>query len=106
MEIHSRQTGEFEYGISLQTECDGASFAVYLVLGAPDLDAIAEIVPPEALAEGAAIHAASVDAVDSAQEQIDEVLENMSPTDVVVFFCADADSFAAALDLLGVPIEE
>ncbi|AKQ55246.1 hypothetical protein [Bordetella hinzii] len=106
MEIISRQTGEFESGLSLETTMDGASFGVYVVLGEPDLDAIADFVPPEALAEGASIHAASVDTVDGAQEQIDEVLENLNPADVVVFFCADADCFAAALDLLGLPVDD
>lgn len=106
MEILSRQTGEFESGLSLLTTMDGAEFGIYVVLGEPDLDAIPDFVPPEALSEGASIHAASVDSVDGAQEQIDEVLENLNPNDVVVFFCADADCFAAALDLLGLPVEE
>ncbi|AHV91954.1 hypothetical protein [Bordetella holmesii] len=106
MEIISSQTGEFDSGISLQTTVDGIPFGVYIVLGVPDLDSIADFVPPEALSDGASIHAASVDTVDGAQEQIDEVLENLNPADVVVFFCADVDCFAAALDLLGLPIEE
>ncbi|AZY48876.1 hypothetical protein [Bordetella avium] len=106
MEITSRQIGEFESGISLEATMDGARFGIYLVLGAPDLDTIPDFVPPEALSQGASIHAASVDSTEGAQEQIDEVLDNLNPSDVVVFFCADVDCFAAAMDLLGVPLEE
>ncbi|MFJ1298390.1 hypothetical protein ACILG0_00415 [Pseudomonadota bacterium AL_CKDN230030165-1A_HGKHYDSX7] len=105
MEISSRQVGEFEGGLSLDTTIDGAVLATYVVHGAPDLDAIADFVPPERVGEGAAIHAASVDSVDEAQAQIDEVLENINPGDLAVFFCADADSFGAALDLLGLPVD-
>ncbi|SUV87987.1 Uncharacterised protein [Bordetella pertussis] len=55
---------------------------------------------------GADIHAAAVDSVDGAQMEIDQVIENMNPGDVAVFFCADGDCYGAALDLLGLPVDE
>ncbi|CPM75447.1 hypothetical protein FR5810_02657 [Bordetella pertussis] len=38
--------------------------------------------------------------------EIDQVIENMNPGDVAVFFCADGDCYGAALDLLGLPVDE
>ncbi|WP_144633459.1 hypothetical protein [Bordetella genomosp. 13] len=106
MDILSRRQATLEHGLCLETTLDGAVLTVYVMLGDADLESIPAIVPPELVEAGAAIHAAGVDDVDQAQEQIDQVLENVSPGDVAVFFCADENSFGAALDLLGLPIDD
>ncbi|KOF53576.1 MULTISPECIES: hypothetical protein [unclassified Achromobacter] len=106
MEIQSRLVADVPGGVALDTTLDGESISTYVVTGVTDLNAIADIVPREKVDAGADIHAANVDDVDNAQEQIDQVLENMNPGDVAVFLCADADAFGAALDLLGLPIDE
>ncbi|KGD87834.1 hypothetical protein JL37_24960 [Achromobacter sp. RTa] len=106
MEIVSRQVADVAGGIELHTTLDGESISVYVVAGVTDLNAIADIVPRAKVDAGADIHATNVDDVDNAQEQIDQVLENMNPGDVAVFLCSGPDAFGAALDLLGLPIDE
>ena len=106
MEILSRHVADVAGGVELHTTLDGESISAYVVTGVNDLNGIADIVPPEKVEGGADIHAASVDNVDNAQEQIDQVLENMNPGDVAVFLCSGSDAFGAALDLLGLPIDE
>lgn len=106
MDILSRRQATLEHGLCLQTTLDGANLTVYVMLGDADLESIPAIVPPELVEAGAAIHAAGIDDIDQAQDQIDQVLENVSPGDIVVFFCTDENSFGAALDLLGLPIDD
>ncbi|MBO9355244.1 hypothetical protein GG851_14725 [Bordetella petrii] len=105
MEIISRQIAAIAGGLALETTLDGERIDTYVVTGAPDLEMVADIVPREKVEAGAEIHVAAVDAVDIAQEQVDQVLENLNPGDVAVFLCADADAFNAALDLLGLPLD-
>ena len=105
MEILSRHVADVAGGVELHTTLDGESISAYVVTGVNDLNAIADIVPPEKVEGGADIHAANVDNVDNAQDQIDQVLD-MNPGDGAVFLCSDAEAFNAALDLLGLPIDE
>jgi len=106
MEILSRHVADVAGGGELHTTLDGESISAYVVTGMDDLEAIADLVPREKVEAGADIHAAGVDNVDNAQDQIDQVLENMNPGDVAVFLCSGPEAFNAALDLLGLPIEE
>ena len=105
MDITSRQVAEIPGGLALQTTLDGERIDAYVVTGVSDLEAVADIVPREKVEAGAEIHVAAVDAIDTAQEQVDQVLDNINPGDVAVFLCADADAYNAALDLLGLPLE-
>ena len=104
MDIISRQIAAIAGGVSLETTLDGERIDAYVVTGVTDLETIADIVPREKVEAGAEIHVAAVDTVDTAQEQIDQVLENLNPDDVAVFLCADDDAYNAALDLLGLPV--
>jgi len=106
MEITSRRQATLEHGLCLETTLDGATLTVYAILGEPDLEAIPGIVPRALVEAGADIHAAAVQGTGDAQEQIDQVLENVNPGDVVVFFCDSEDSYGAALDLLGLPVDD
>ena len=92
--------------MSLSTTIDGESLTLYVVLGEPDLEIIPRIVPEALVEAGADIHAAAVDDFDRAQGQIDDVLDNVNPGDVVVFFCLDENCYNAALDLLGLPVDD
>lgn len=104
MEIISTKTADIAAGVALETTLDGERINTYVVTGVSDLEAIADIVPHEHVDAGAEIHVTTVDEVDSAQDQIDQVLENLNPGDVAVFLCADELAFNAALDLLGLPV--
>lgn len=105
MDIISTQTAEISGGVALETTIDGERISTYVVTGVSDLEAIADIVPHEKVDAGAEIHVTVVDAIDTAQDQIDQVLDNLNPGDVAVFLCADEDAYNAALDLLGLPVD-
>jgi enoyl-[acyl-carrier-protein] reductase (NADH) len=104
MEIFSTKVADIVGGVELETTLDGERIDAYVVTGVSDLEAIADIVPHEKVDAGAEIHVTSVDDLDTAQDQIDQVLENINPGDVAVFLCADEVAYNAALDLLGLPI--
>jgi len=104
MEVFSTKVADIVGGMALETTLDGERIDVYVVTGVSDLEAIAEIVPREKVDAGADIHVTSVDGLDTAQDQIDQVLENLNPGDVAVFLCADEVAYNATLDLLGLPV--
>lgn len=106
MNILSIRLSTFESGMSLSTTLDGQPLTVYVVLGNPDLEIIPRIVPEALVEAGAEIHAAVVDEFDQAQSQIDDVLDNVNPGDVAVFFCPAEDCYNATLDLLGLPVDD
>lgn len=106
MNILSTRLSTFENGMGLSTTIDGQPLNVYVVLGEPDLEIIPRIVPEALVEAGAEIHAAAVDEFDQAQSQIDDVLDNVNPGDVAVFFCSGEDCYNAALDLLGLPVDD
>ncbi|CAM4158402.1 Phage protein [Bordetella tumbae] len=105
MDIISTKTAEITGGVALETTIDGERISTYVVTGVSDLEAIADIVPHEQVDAGAEIHVTVVDEIDTAQDQIDQVLDNLNPGDVAVFLCADEDAYNAALDLLGLPVD-
>jgi|HigsolmetaAR203D_1030402.scaffolds.fasta_scaffold00001_192 hypothetical protein len=102
MSIISRQVGSAPDGISLQTRVDDMEIQCYVVVGEPDLELVTGIVPPEDFESGADVHAAAVTSAAQAGEQVEEVLENVSPGDIAVFLCANPGAYQAALDALGV----
>src|SRR5690606_19029642 len=87
--------------ISLQTRIDDLEIHCYVVVGEPDLELVAGIVPSEDFESGADVHAAAVTSAAHAGEQVEEVLENVSPGDIAVFLCANPGAYQAALDALG-----
>jgi len=105
MDIISTKTADIAGGVALETTLDGERIDTYVVTGVSDLEAIADIVPHEKVDAGADIHVTVVDEIDMAQDQIDQVLENLNPGDVAVFLCADEDAYNATLDLLGLPVD-
>ena len=105
MEIQSRHLADVAGGVELHTTLDGEHQRLRRD-GRHRSQRDRRDRPREKVEAGADIHAANVDNIDNAQDQIDQVLENMNPGDVAVFLCSDTDAFGAALDLLGLPIDE
>jgi hypothetical protein len=101
MDISSTLKTELPQGLALHTTLDGKLITTYVLTEVADLNVIAEIVPREKVDAGADIHANSVDSVELAQDQIDQVLENVNPGDVAVFLCANPAAYGATVALLG-----
>ncbi|AOB31875.1 hypothetical protein AKI39_15940 [Bordetella sp. H567] len=101
MSIISARTADVASGMALRTTLDGEFIRSYVVISPPDLDLIADIVPPAEVEAGGAIHATAVTDPASAPEQIGDVLDNINPGDIAVFLCVDSAAYEAALQLLG-----
>jgi len=102
MSIISRQLGDAPDGVSLQTRIDELVIQSYVVVGEPDLELVAGIVPPEAFESDADVHATAVTSAAQAAERVEEVLENVNPGDIAVFLCANPGAYQAALEALGI----
>jgi hypothetical protein len=87
--------------IVLRTLIDDMEVSTYVTVAPPDLDLIADIVPPDEADAGGAIHATAIPSSNSAEDEVYGVLENMNPGDIAVFLCAGQDGYDAALALLG-----
>jgi hypothetical protein len=101
MSIMSARAADLPAGMVLRTTLDGEFIRSYVVVSAPDLNAIADIVPREEVDAGGQIHATAVSDPVSAPEQVGDVLDNINPGDIAVFLCGTAAAYEAALQLLG-----
>ena len=73
----------------------------YLAISEPDLDAVANIVPPEQFEAGGDVHVMAIAQPTDAPQEVEEVLFSMNPNDTVVFLCADQASVMAVLNEFG-----
>ncbi|UYY85726.1 hypothetical protein [Alcaligenes sp. SMD-FA] len=73
----------------------------YLAISEPDLDAVANIVPPEQFEAGGDVHVMAIAQADDAAQEVQEVLFSMNPNDTVVFLCSDKASVVAVLTEFG-----
>ncbi|MBY6345083.1 hypothetical protein E5C31_03800 [Providencia rettgeri] len=73
----------------------------YLAISEPDLDAVAQIVPPEQFEAGGDVHVMAIAQAEDAPREVEEVLFSMNPNDTVVFLCADEASVTAVLNEFG-----
>lgn len=105
MDIISTKIADINGGVALDTQLDGENVSTYVVTGVMDLEAIADIVPSEKVDAGAEIHVTLVEDGAMAEDQVDQVLENLNPGDAAVFLCADDGAYEATLDLLGLPVD-
>jgi hypothetical protein len=101
MSIMSARTADLAAGMALRTTIDGEFIRSYVVVGPPDLNAIADIVPRTEVEAGGEIHATAVSDAESAAEQLGDVLDNINPGDIAVFLCASEAAYEAALQFLG-----
>lgn len=73
----------------------------YLAVSEPDLDAVANIIPPEQFEAGGDVHVMAIAQPQDAPQEVEDVLFSMSPNDTVVFLCADIASLLAVLNEFG-----
>lgn len=101
MQIQSQPVNRFDRGIVLDVLADGLPLRAYVAVSAPDIEVVTEFVPPEQFENGANLHVAAIESVESAAETLEDVLFNMEADDALALLCADLDTWRAALELLG-----
>lgn len=101
MQVQSEVLRTIPAGSVLQISLDEHTVWAYVVISEPDLERVAEFVPPEQFEAGGDIHVMAIAQASDAAELVQEVLFNMNPGDTVVFLCHDLLSRQAVLDEFG-----
>ncbi|MCQ9616259.1 hypothetical protein L1889_05710 [Paenalcaligenes niemegkensis] len=86
-----------ENGAVLDINIEEHTVRAYVVISAPDVDAVADIVPEERFEHAGDIHVMAVAHPDDAAAIVGDALFNVSPDDTVVFLCHDAGTKDAVL---------
>lgn len=97
MSTHSKLIEVIENGAVLNVHIDEHLVQAYVVISAPDLDAVADIVPEERFELGGDIHVMAVAHADDAHTTVNDALFNVNPDDTIVFLCHDAETKDAVI---------
>lgn len=77
------------------------TLTVLLLVGPPDPNALVYLVPRAVFERGAPVHVGALTGVEDQTEALLEILEVMSPSDIVVFLCESTLTVTAACQSLG-----
>ena len=106
MSIISHAIQRFEHGLVLDVMAEDLPIRAYVVVSAPDLEAVANFVPREQFESGSELHVAAITQPEDADAMVEDVLFNMNPHDAVALLCADDACWRAALARLGCPTDD
>lgn len=101
MQTQSHVISVLSQGLVLDVTIGELSITAYVVVSEPDLDRIADIVPPESYEQHENLHAIAIETEHSAHDQITELAFNMMPGDAAVLMCKNDAAYVAALHELG-----
>ncbi len=90
---------ELEQCLLLGVNLDDAEFTVCLAIAEPDINLVADILPPRYFENDANVHVAALTHPDDAGDTINDITFALEPGDTVVFLCIDEATFDAALAL-------
>ncbi len=100
--IQSTVEQTVEGGVLLSVTADDLRVQAYVVMAPLDLTIVEKLVPATVFESGAQVHVAGIQQTNDVFEEIIQILENMSPSDVVVYLCEDALVYGEALSVLGI----
>ncbi len=100
--IQSQVAENVEGGILLDVSADDLSVRAYVVISAVDLAVVEKLVPVSVFESGAQVHVAGMQVNTDITEEVIQILENMSPQDIVVFLCENAIVYGETLAVLGI----
>lgn len=100
--IQSRLAESVEGGVLLDVSADDLTVRAYVVIAAIDLSVVEKLVPAEVFESGVQVHVAGIQRDTDIAEEVIQILENMSPQDIVVYLCDDAVSYGECLAVLGI----
>lgn len=101
MQTQSHVISVLSQGLVLEVTIGELRITAYVVVSEPDLDRIADIVPPESYEQHENLHVVAIETDHSAHDQITELAFNMMPGDAAVLMCSDNAAYVAALHELG-----
>jgi len=104
MSMHptSQIVDTLKQGLILDVTIEDLTFRSYVVVSAPDIELVADFVPPEQFDEDGDVHVTAVSHPDEALTQVEDIAFNMNPGDAAVFLCGNRNSYDRTLEVLGI----
>lgn len=100
--IQSKLIKPIEGGVLLDVSADTLTASAYVVISAIDFSVVERLIPTEVFKSGAQVHVAGIQSNTDIAEEVIQILENMSPQDIVVYLCEDALAYGECLAVLGI----
>jgi hypothetical protein len=100
--IQSKLAQAVEGGVLLDVSADELTVRAYVVISKIDFSVVEKLIPAEVFESGAQIHVAGIQRNTDIAEEVIQILENMSPQDIVVYLCEDALAYGECLAVLGI----
>ena len=100
--IQSKLAEPVEGGVLLDVSADALTVRAYVVISAIDFSVVERLIPAEVFESGAQVHVAGIQRNTDIAEEVIQILENMSPQDIVVYLCEDALAYGECLAVLGI----
>lgn len=100
--IQSQLAENVEGGVLLDVSADDLNVRAYVVISSVDLAVVEKLVPVSVFESGAQVHVAGMQVNTDITEEVIQILENMSPQDIVVFLCENAVVYGETLAVLGI----
>lgn len=100
--IQSKLAEPVEGGVLLDVSADALTVRAYVVISAIDFSVVEKLIPAEVFKSGAQVHVAGIQSNTDIAEEVIQILENMSPQDIVVYLCEDALAYGECLAVLGI----
>ncbi len=100
--IQSQLAENVEGGVLLDVAADDLNVRAYVVIASVDLAVVEKLVPVSVFESGAQVHVAGMQVNTDITEEVIQILENMSPQDIVVFLCENAVVYGETLAVLGI----
>ncbi len=101
MNAHSHIVDTLQQGVILDVSIEDLHFRAYVVVSEPDINLVADFVPPEQFEQDGDVHVAGISHPAEVREQIQDITFNMNPGDAAVFMCGDQQTYLDALEELG-----
>lgn len=100
--IQSKLAEPVEGGVLLDVSADALTVRAYVVISAIDFSVVERLIPSEVFESGVQVHVAGIQRNTDIAEEVIQILENMSPQDIVVYLCEDALAYGECLAVLGI----
>ncbi len=97
----SQIAAPLEQGLALDVTIEDLQFRAYVVVSAPDIGLVADIVPAEQFELDGDVHVTAVSHPDEARTQCEDLAFNMNPGDAAVFLCGNQQAYERTLEELG-----
>ena len=100
--IQSKLAEPVEGGVLLDVSADALTVRAYVVISAIDFSVVERLIPSEVFESGVQVHVACIQRNTDIADEVIQILENMSPQDIVVYLCEDALAYGECLAVLGI----